>query len=60
MTYLIRYRIRQARELLAAGELNVTEVAMAVGFADSAYFGRVFQREVGVPPGAYRRGRRPT
>lgn len=59
MAYLSRYRINQARELLAAGELNVTEVAMVVGFADSAYFCRVFQREVGVAPGAYRRGRRP-
>ena len=59
MTYLNRYRIRQARALLEAGELNVTEVAFSVGFSDSAYFGRVFQREVGVSPGAYRRGQRP-
>ena len=58
MTYLSRYRIRQARALLEAGELNVTEAAVAVGFSDSAYFGRVFQREVGVSPGAYRRGLR--
>jgi signal transduction histidine kinase/DNA-binding response OmpR family regulator len=58
MTYLTRYRVKQARSLLEAGELNVTEVAGAVGFSDSAYFGRVFQREVGVSPGAYRRGQR--
>ncbi len=58
MTYLNRYRIKQARALLEAGELNVTEVAFSVGFSDSAYFGRVFQREVGVSPGAYRRGQR--
>lgn len=59
MTYLTRYRIRQAREWLAAGERNVTEVALAVGFSDPAYFSRVFQREVGVSPSAYRRGQRP-
>lgn len=58
MTYLNRYRIKQARALLEAGELNVTEVALAAGFSDSAYFGRVFQRDVGVSPGAYRRGHR--
>jgi AraC-like DNA-binding protein len=55
MTYLNRYRILQARALLEADELNVTEVALSVGFSDSSYFGRVFQREVGVSPGAYRR-----
>jgi AraC-like DNA-binding protein len=58
MTYLNRYRIMQARTLLEAGELNVTEVALSVGFSDSAYFSRVFVREVGVPPGAFRRGQR--
>jgi YesN/AraC family two-component response regulator len=58
MMYLNRYRIKQARALLEAGELNVTEVALSVGFSDSAYFGRLFQREVGISPGAYRRGHR--
>lgn len=58
MMYLNRYRIKRARALLEAGELNVTEVALSVGFSDSAYFGRMFQREVGVSPGAYRRGHR--
>ena len=34
------------------GTMNVTEVALATGFSDSNYFGRVFQKEVGVTPGA--------
>jgi AraC-like DNA-binding protein len=58
MTYLNRYRINQARVLLEAGESNITEVAMAVGFSDASYFGRMFQREVGISPGSYRRGLR--
>ncbi|MEO7912715.1 MAG: substrate-binding domain-containing protein [Roseiflexaceae bacterium] len=58
IAYLTRYRIRQARALLEAGQPSITEVAQAVGFADSAYFSRVFQREVGVSPSAYQRGRR--
>jgi signal transduction histidine kinase/AraC-like DNA-binding protein len=58
IAYLIRYRIQQAKTLLDAGQLSVTEVALATGFSDSGYFGRVFQKEVGVTPGAYRRGQR--
>jgi signal transduction histidine kinase/DNA-binding LacI/PurR family transcriptional regulator/AraC-like DNA-binding protein len=57
--YLLRYRVRKARALLEQGHLNVTEVAMTTGFSDSSYFGRVFQREVGVAPSAYKRGQRP-
>jgi signal transduction histidine kinase/DNA-binding response OmpR family regulator/ABC-type sugar transport system substrate-binding protein len=57
MVYLNRYRVNKAKELLLNGEKSVTEVAMAVGFSDSNYFGRVFRREVGVSPGAFRRGR---
>jgi len=55
MAYLNRYRVKQARALLAAGEKNVTEVAFAVGFSDSNYFSRVFRQEVGMSPSAYRR-----
>ena len=58
ITYLTRYRLKQARALLEAGQRSITEVALAVGFADSAYFSRVFQREVGVSPSAYQRGQR--
>lgn len=58
MTYLTRYRIHQAKELLAAGKMSVAEVAEAVGFSGEVYFNRVFSREVHVTPGAYRRGQR--
>ncbi len=58
MTYLMRYRVRVARALLEAGEQSVTEVALAAGFSDSAHFSRVFLREVGVSPSAYRQGKR--
>ncbi len=58
MTYLTRYRINQAKGLLAAGGMSVAEVAAAVGFSGEVYFNRVFRREVQVTPGAYRRGQR--
>lgn len=55
-TWLQRYRIKQAQTLLQAGDLSITDVALAVGFADGTHFGRLFQRETGVTPSAWRRG----
>lgn len=55
MTYLNRYRVNQAKVLLSDGEMNLTEIALTVGFADSAHFSHVFRREVGLSPSAYRR-----
>jgi signal transduction histidine kinase/DNA-binding LacI/PurR family transcriptional regulator/AraC-like DNA-binding protein len=57
ITYLRRYRIHQACELLKNTHLTITQVAAAVGFLESAHFSRTFQREVGMTPRAYRRGR---
>lgn len=59
IVYLNRYRIRQACRLLEAGHLNVTEVALACGFNDSTYFGKVFRSEMGISPRAFQRGQRP-
>jgi AraC-like DNA-binding protein len=53
VTYLNRYRIRKARELIEKRAFSITEVAQMVGFSDSNYFGRVFREEVGVTPSAY-------
>ncbi|MFN2272517.1 MAG: ATP-binding protein [Anaerolineae bacterium] len=52
--YLNRYRVRQARELLRRTSDSITAVALQVGFNDPAYFSRVFRRQVGVSPSAYR------
>jgi CheY-like chemotaxis protein len=58
ITYINRYRVQQACTLLEKGTLNITEVALAVGFSDHAYFSKVFQREMKISPSAYRRGTR--
>jgi signal transduction histidine kinase/DNA-binding LacI/PurR family transcriptional regulator/AraC-like DNA-binding protein/response regulator of citrate/malate metabolism len=55
IVYLNRCRVNQAKELLSAGDMTVTEIAMAVGFSDSSYFSKVFRREVGESPSQYRR-----
>lgn len=47
--------INRAIGLLNNTEMNITEIAEALGFADSLYFSRVFKKEVGVSPQKYRR-----
>jgi transcriptional regulator GlxA family with amidase domain len=50
-------RMRRARELLAADELSVRQVAVAVGYPQPAQFAKSFRRHHGYPPSAYRRER---
>ena len=50
-----RTRVEVARRLLSTTELQLTEVAKRSGFTNSALLSVAFRREVGVPPGAYRR-----
>jgi AraC-like DNA-binding protein len=56
IAYLNRYRITQAKRLLKETDHTITQIAMDVGFSDSGYFSRVFRRETGMSPEAYRRG----
>ena len=58
IAYLNRYRVLQAQHLLRDTDKSVTEIAYDVGFSDSGYFSRVFRKEIGVSPEAYRRGER--
>ncbi len=55
ITYLQRYRIRQAKDLLKESQQTITEIASNVGFSDSGYFSRLFHRETGMSPEAFRR-----
>lgn len=48
--YLERLRMQKARELLAAGNLPVFEVAQQCGFDDQRYFARRFRKHFGRPP----------
>lgn len=56
MHYLARWRIQLAARTLEAGSATVAQVAGAVGYQSEAAFTRAFKREVGVAPGAWRRG----
>ncbi len=48
-------RVSKAKEMLVDHSKSVSRIAMEVGFADSAYFDRVFKKEVGVSPGKFRK-----
>lgn len=50
-----RTRVEVARRLLSATQLPLPEVARRSGFTTAALLSVAFRREVGVPPGAYRR-----
>ena len=53
--YLISLRTERAKRLLTETEMTIAEVAIAVGIEDYHYFCRVFTRQAGVAPGAFRR-----
>ena len=52
--YVARSRFDKARELLADGELRISEIAFEVGFQSLSQFNRVFKRLSGKSPTAYR------
>jgi len=55
IAYLNRYRVYRAKQLLSSTDKSITEISGEVGFSDSGYFSRIFRREVGLSPDAYRR-----
>jgi CheY-like chemotaxis protein len=54
IVYLNRFRVNQAKRLLRDDGRSVREIALSVGFIDSGYFSRVFRREIGTSPEAFR------
>lgn len=52
--HLCRIRVEESKQLLASTNYSLTDIALAVGFADQSYFCKVFKRIVGMTPGRYR------
>jgi len=48
------YLISEAKNLLVAGEHNISEIAYHLGFENPPYFSRLFRKEVGVTPKEYK------
>lgn len=55
LAYLQSLRVERARQWLESTRIPVVEIADRVGYADSRHFTRVFRRETGFTPGAYRK-----
>ncbi len=53
--FLNRVRIQNAIQLLQSTDLNVGQIAEAVGFSDQGYFSTVFKRITGATPSKYAR-----
>lgn len=54
LQYIIYLRINAAKELLVKNpQMNVSDVGLAVGYNDSAYFSRIFKKQTGIAPSAY-------
>lgn len=53
--YVNRVRFEHAAVLLKEGTMSVTDIAMAVGFSDSAYFTKKFKEEFHMTPLTFRK-----
>jgi AraC-like DNA-binding protein len=54
LRYLIAARIERAKHLLAQPGATVSVVSTSIGYADAAYFSRLFRAQVGISPRAFR------
>jgi transcriptional regulator GlxA family with amidase domain len=52
--YVLRRRVKRVQELLADTDLPLSEIAIAVGFADQSHCARRFREHVGLTPSRYR------
>ncbi len=52
--YLIRYRLKKAKQLLKDTDIPIQHVAYAVGYNDPFSFSKIFKKELGITPSEYR------
>ena len=57
MQNLAQWRMQAAARLLLETRAGVAAIALEVGYDSEAAFARAFKRQVGKPPGAWRRER---
>lgn len=53
--WLLQQRVKVAKQLMAARDLPLSEIAISAGFANQSHFTRVFSAMVGVSPAVWRR-----
>lgn len=52
--YIREQRLAKAQRLLTRGEMNITEISLAVGYQNPSRFAAVFKNKFGVTPSQYR------
>jgi AraC-like DNA-binding protein len=57
MQYLARWRLQLAGRLLEQPGVSIAQAGAEVGYESEAAFNRAFKKQVGVPPGSWRRSR---
>jgi len=55
LKYVTQWRMHKASALLREGRMSLAQIAALVGYESEAAFNKAFRREIGVPPGTYRR-----
>ena len=53
--YINKYRVQKAAFLLESTDMNITEIAAAVGFDDPNYFSRIFKKYMNDTPKKYQK-----
>jgi len=53
--WLLRQRVKTAKQLMTVRERPLSEIAVSAGFANQSHFTRVFSAAVGISPAAWRR-----
>lgn len=52
--FVTRQRMEQAKQLLRSTQMKIGDISEAVGYRDSFYFSRLFSKETGMSPSAFR------
>ena len=52
--YITSLRVEEAKKLLRSTTTPISEIALQVGYQDPKYFSRIFRKETGLYPRAYR------
>lgn len=52
--HLCRIRVEESKRLLLSSDYSLTEIAIAVGFADQSHYCKTFKLLIGLTPGQYR------
>ncbi|MNI27485.1 HTH-type transcriptional activator Btr [compost metagenome] len=57
LQYLTTVRLNKAKALLKETDLKVYEISIQVGYKDTKYFSKIFEKSIGIKPIEYRNRR---